>query len=306
MQLLAELRAIKQARASTRFGLDALKVLRALCVGSVPGIVLVAPPLNFARPDLNLPPPLNDTFVAVLCVAAALLFIALLSLIPSAALKSVLRRNEAVLEEFRSYSAGKILARDDFGPFTLYLRPFAVDVAPIPFSRLVCDALDDLAPPIMLGNAGSLDAPVNVPSTDENWREQFARLADAATMIICVPLASTSTLIEITHLRELSLLHKTIFLIPPKTAIDGARDTENWYEQSRVVLEQQGVTMPASENVGVMFSLMRDGRPFLMRNVPAHQSQFLGEAAQLLPEVSALMDWRHLPQRSLKHEGYTP
>jgi len=77
-------------------------------------------------------------------------------------------------------------------------------------------ALDSYAPLIGLGLPGEQVGAGRIQTTDESWQTEFLRLASGARLILLIPSLRKGTAWELnTILGDVTLLSKTIFIIPP-------------------------------------------------------------------------------------------
>lgn len=156
-------------------------------------------------------------------------------------------------------------------PFTLFLRPFATEgeigipSQSRPFSFLsifeeneaieqqLARAIGDLR---VVGGLESTVGQVRVLSSDDDWKEKFARLAKAAARIFVLPLLGPGTLWEIEWLKENGLLSKTIFIMPMSLTFTDYGAT---WEASKAELAANGISVPHYKRGGMTFMIREDG-----------------------------------------------
>lgn len=128
----------------------------------------------------------------------------------------------------RDAIAHKIFDSGLTAPFALYLRPFATTDrfnfyglstkwGGIDLESVIAYACEPWGLFLGLGREGNAVGAGKLYSTDAEWEEKFARLADNARVIVVVPGVGEGSLFEIEWIIQQGLLPKTIFLMPPSS-----------------------------------------------------------------------------------------
>lgn len=146
-------------------------------------------------------------------------------------------------------------------PLFLRLRQYSVGL-----NRLVTDdvesyvsnAIRQIGPLIALGRAGEAIGAGRITTDDEKWQTDIRVLMDRARAILAVPSNRPGTMWEMETLRTANMLHKVIFIMPPRSR--GDLDTRASWEQAREAMTGHGLEPPAYDDRGLLFEVGPDGR----------------------------------------------
>jgi hypothetical protein len=196
------------------------------------------------------------------------------------------RHNQRQAHAWRTQRANSIVGQLDDGQrpaYCLYLRPFltsdALQIANSRFHRKYFPSMDrffgrriDLEtvlamalerktyPLIAIGDTGFQVGAAKITTSDENWQEMFAKLANDAAAVVIVPLPRPSTLWELDHLiQSESLLRKTLFIMPMRMRSGVQERLEPLWHDMHVQLQQRGIIFPAFTARGAIFCMSDAG-----------------------------------------------
>lgn len=192
-------------------------------------------------------------------------------------------REDAFTQSSRDAIATRITRRildgeDCLRPFFLFARPFNVTgrlslkremrhfstlSGYVPQEHFDLESLlaKSLSPKgilIGLGDRLSEFGAGRVPSSDQEWKATFQRLAGAAKAIILIPSASPGTMWEIDWLRQSGHLSTTVFVMPPWSQ-EIAFDIESDWAKAATACEWVGIQIPAYQAGGMLFKIGSDG-----------------------------------------------
>jgi hypothetical protein len=241
---------------------------------------------------------------------------------------ALIEAESKVRQAVRDKAAQRIMAdlRQAHGRprFSLYLRPFkttgflAINVVgevpgmqqqaniQIDFEAILASAFPAHRPLIALGEPGALlpttpegtktwvdswgiPGTGKVRSTESTWQEDLILLANAAEMIVMVPMNFPGTLWEIRWLFNHRMLGKCVFIMPP--SMGGARSYEEHWRASMRILSDLGVEPLAYNPTGRLF-VVENG---VVRSFPSFVKSFF------VPRSAALLiQFRFLQRRFSK------
>ena len=111
-----------------------------------------------------------------------------------------------------------------------------------------------IAPVIALGRPGEAIGVGRILANEESWRAAITSLIDRATIVFCIPSAHEGTRWEIAHIIERFHLHKTIFVMPPKSVFFGrANELEDDWAKLAKEMREQGYLFPLYQAAGLLF-----------------------------------------------------
>jgi hypothetical protein len=162
------------------------------------------------------------------------------------------------------------------GAFLLYLRPFrttgqlnsgnpeyatgpmtpraCTQPKSVEFETRLATAVESFGPLIAFGKPGEHFGSGRIHATEEEWREDFKKLANRAWAIFVLPFNATSTQWEIDWLIHEGLIPKCIFVMPPRPIGDFQAVSKMWSE-AREVLSNKGVPLPPYSGDGALFRI---------------------------------------------------
>ncbi len=120
------------------------------------------------------------------------------------------------------------------------------------------DAIRKVGPLIALGRQGEAMGAGRIATDDAKWQTDIRVLMDRARAILCVPSDRPGTMWEMDTLKTANLLHKVIFIMPPRSK--GDLDTKERWELARQALIGHGLEPPPYDNRGLLFEVGPDGR----------------------------------------------
>ena len=120
------------------------------------------------------------------------------------------------------------------------------------------NAIRQIGPLIALGRAGEAIGAGRITTDDEKWQTDIRVLMDRARAILAVPSNRPGTMWEMETLRTANLLHKVIFVMPPRSK--GDLDTRASWEHAREAMTGHGLEPPAYDDRGLLFEVGPDGR----------------------------------------------
>lgn len=190
---------------------------------------------------------------------------------------SVLNRLDLTLvQNRRDQKAAEIFDSGLAVPFALYLRPFkttdrlnlsglSTKWGGVDLESLIANACRPWGLLLGLGRKGDAVGAGKLCCSDDDWKEMFFQLSEAAIAIIVVPGVSGGTFFEIESIISRGFLGKTTFLMPPATELQlSERSTlalttghdfterdyaKNW-EDVRACLQAMGIWLPPYDQCG--------------------------------------------------------
>ena len=134
-----------------------------------------------------------------------------------------------------------------------YRRPTLIDL-----ESAITDSLWNWCPVVAEGGEDLVVGAGRIRSTEEKWRQTIVALASRARLILFVPHDSPGCRWEIRALMQCNLQGKTVFVMPPASAItaDQWKVTQNGWAEENVVL-------PPYKSTGELFKIDAQGRTSL-------------------------------------------
>ena len=174
-------------------------------------------------------------------------------------------------------------------PLFLRLRRYSVGLRQLvtdDVESYVSDAIRKVGPLIALGRAGEAIGAGRIVTNDEKWQADIRVLMDRARAILVVPSDRPGTMWEMDTLKTANLLHKVIFIMPPRSK--GDLDTRERWELARQALIGHGLEPPPYDDRGLLFEVAPDGRicniePMLLTS--PRQVTEVAEAAAVIRRV---------------------
>jgi hypothetical protein len=122
----------------------------------------------------------------------------------------------------------------------------------------VSHSVRGIAPLIALGRSGEAIGAGRITADDSEWERDVLTLVRRARGILLVPSSRPGTLWEIEMLKRENLLHKVVFVMPPRSK--GALDTRERWDQARSALASHGLEAPEYEPNGLLFEVDPEGK----------------------------------------------
>jgi hypothetical protein len=122
----------------------------------------------------------------------------------------------------------------------------------------VSSAIRRIAPLVALGRAGEAIGAGRIVTDDDHWKADIRVLMDRAKAILVVPSDRPGTMWEIETLKNSDLLHKVIFIMPPRSK--GALDTRERWEVARQAMAAHGLDAPDYQDHGLLFVVSANGK----------------------------------------------
>lgn len=141
------------------------------------------------------------------------------------------------------------------GPMTprAYTQPKSVE-----FETRLATAVESFGPLIAFGKPGEHFGAGRIHATEDEWREDFMKLANRAWAIFVLPFNAPSTQWEIEWLISEGLIPKCIFVMPPQPTGDFQAVSKMWSE-AREVLLNKGLPLPPYSADGALFRIGQKG-----------------------------------------------
>jgi hypothetical protein len=146
-------------------------------------------------------------------------------------------------------------------PLYLRLRMLSLGLLQIQTNDLesyISNAVRRVAPLIALGQPGEAVGAGRIVTEDANWMRDIVGLMHRAKGILLVPSTRPGTLWEIETLKREALLHKVIFIMPPRT--HGEFDTAERWELGRQAMHGHALEAPEHLERGLLFAVGADGK----------------------------------------------
>jgi hypothetical protein len=146
-------------------------------------------------------------------------------------------------------------------PWFLRMRKFSIGLNRLVTNdaeSYVSSAIRRVAPLVALGRAGEAIGAGRIVTDDERWQADIRVLMDRARAILVVPSDRPGTLWEIATLQQNNLLHKVIFIMPPRST--GALDTRERWDVARQAMAAHGLEAPEYLPRGLLFVVGSDGK----------------------------------------------
>ncbi|KJZ64361.1 hypothetical protein [Pseudomonas fluorescens] len=182
----------------------------------------------------------------------------------------------AVAQSLRDQNAAEVFNSGLAIPFALYLRPFKVTDrlnfsgvsakwGGVDLESLIANACRPWGLLLGLGREGDAVGAGKLCCSDDDWKEMFFQLSEAAKSIIVVPGISGGSFYEIKYILSRGLLGKTTFLMPPKTLLRMSdrsfsalttdhdpteHDYSKEWEDVRIYLQAMGIMLPLYDRCG--------------------------------------------------------
>ncbi len=191
-------------------------------------------------------------------------------------IKSQLQRNE----DARAVSNAIINEDEDsITEFRLFLRPFQVEgklatknpdysffpsidrftrTSRLDFEALLASAIESSGTLIAFGNPGEHVGSGRFTASEEEWQEQFKKLAHRAKSIMIIPSSRPGTRWEVQWVKDIGLLRKCIFVMPPRPDPDTLNIMSAWAVTRNELLEI-GVQVPEYQDSGKLFTIDNTG-----------------------------------------------
>ncbi len=152
----------------------------------------------------------------------------------------------------RSFSldAGHFVENPRYPPFHFHPRRFMEPLTQ-EFEDLLASAVEPLGELITLGRQGDAMGAGRVPATDKEWKDCFERLANAASLVLVVPAATSGARWEVEWLRDHLWLDRCLFLMPP----EGRFSTRESWRTAEGAFAEDGYPLPRFHKDGLVFSL---------------------------------------------------
>jgi hypothetical protein len=161
--------------------------------------------------------------------------------------------------------------------FFLYLRPFSSTGSMqldqrifgyFDMGRYKHDGFDDLegviaqairstAPFVALGEPGEHRGAGRIKKSDDEWRDEVTKLAEAAALILALPAAQPGTLWELELILKRNLLSRTIFIMPPMEhpEWEPTYDVGTSWNAAKEACGKFGLLLPDYRREGLLFKL---------------------------------------------------
>lgn len=146
--------------------------------------------------------------------------------------------------------------------FILYLRAFEttgeIIISTIDFEAAITRFLEPHILVVTFGVPGEYLGAARVQSTEELWQDDVTQLMKKAKLLLLLPSDRPGTVWEGEQLRNLNLLQKTIFLMPPQMPFKDGFYSAAW-ERARKAFADVKLQIPVHSPRGLVFQLTADG-----------------------------------------------
>jgi hypothetical protein len=122
----------------------------------------------------------------------------------------------------------------------------------------VSGAIRRIAPLVALGSTGEAIGAGRIVTDDDHWRADVRVLMDRAKAILVVPSDRPGTIWEIDTLKSSDLLHKVIFIMPPRSK--GTLDTRERWGVAQQAMAARGLDAPDYQDRGLLFVVGANGK----------------------------------------------
>ena len=146
-------------------------------------------------------------------------------------------------------------------PLYLRLRKLSMGIYQLETNDVesyISHAVRKVAPLIALGRPGEAVGAGRIVTGDSEWERDVLELMRRARGILLVPSSRPGTLWEIETLKRENLLHKVVFVMPPRSK--GGLDTRERWDMARQVLASLGLEAPEYEPHGLLFEVDHVGK----------------------------------------------
>lgn len=176
--------------------------------------------------------------------------------------KASLVRIHAKLDQ----TAAQLLASDtdkvEKQEFILYLRAFEstgkLKVGSGDFESTISQFLANRIMLVTFGVPGEYSGAARVQSTETKWQQDVTKLMHEAKHILMLPSDRPGTVWEGQQIKELGLLHKTSFVMPPQMRVGKRPYSETW-KRAYKTFRRIGLQIPKHVEKGLIFSLLPTG-----------------------------------------------
>jgi hypothetical protein len=207
-------------------------------------------------------------------------------------------KEQRVVQRERDRKAARILTailEENSSRFFLYLRPFFLtahvplknprrseipmvlsyhsEPRTIDFETLLERSVRRFAPLVAIGRQGVVIGAGRITLADTEWKARLEVLAQSAELIFVIPSQTSGTKWEVARLKEMGLISKCIFVMPPKPNPGRPQvlslwplklrqvtlDTPNLWQQAADALREMGLNPPPYSDGGLLFMFDASG-----------------------------------------------
>jgi hypothetical protein len=138
-------------------------------------------------------------------------------------------------------------------------------------------ALEPVIPVVGLGRAGEHVGVGHIETSDQGWWDLFCTLIDGAEWILMLPAWKGETRRELEYVRSPQLLHKTVFVMPPR--LSGSQiDMPSYWDTLQDQAREMELRLPDYTPVGELFTLENNGTVRRLRPIGRPTEERLRDA----------------------------